>query len=41
MSGIQPNIPIIKEMYMTDGVHLNDNGHKLVAERLGQFLKNI
>lgn len=39
MSGIQPNIPIIKEKYMPDGVHPNDNGHKLVAERLGQFLK--
>jgi len=39
MSGIQPYLPVMKNIYMPDGVHPNDKGHELIAERLGQFLR--
>ncbi len=39
ISGIQPDLPVMKNMYMPDGVHPNDRGNELIAERLGQFLK--
>lgn len=38
-SGIQPNIPIIKEKYTADGLHPNDDGHKRIAERIAEFIK--
>ena len=37
-SGIQPNIPVIREAYTVDGLHPNDRGYALIAERLGNFL---
>ena len=40
-SGLQPNVPIIKEKYIPDGIHPNDNGNQIIAERLGEFLKSI
>lgn len=40
-SGLQPNIPIIKEMYIPDGLHPNDKGNAIIAERLGEFLKSL
>ncbi len=41
VSGIQPNVPIIKEMLMPDGLHPNDAGHRLIAERLAGFLNAL
>ena len=38
-SGIQPNIPIIKEKYTADGLHPNDEVHKRIAERIAEFIK--
>lgn len=40
-SGMQPNIPIIKEKYIPDGLHPNDKGNAIIAERLGEFLKSL
>ncbi len=40
-SGIQPSVPIIKEKYCPDGLHPNDAGHALIAERLAGFIKSL
>lgn len=37
-SGLQPNIPVIQEKFMPDGLHPNDAGHYILAERIGGFL---
>ncbi len=41
ISGIQPGIPEIKEMYMPDGLHPNDCGNKVIAQKLKVFLENM
>lgn len=41
ISGIQPNVSVLKEKYCPDGVHPNDEGHKLIASRLAGFLKTL
>ena len=40
-SGLQPRIPIIKETYMPDGLHLNDKGHERIADLLIGFLNSL
>ena len=40
-SGMQPNIQAIRETYIPDGLHPNDRGNKVIAERLGEFLKSL
>ena len=40
-SGLQPAIDANRKMFMPDGLHPNDAGHKLIAERLGGFLMNL
>lgn len=40
-SGIQPKVPIIKEMYIPDGLHPNDAGQELIADRIGAFLSSL
>lgn len=40
-SGLQPEVPIIKEKYMPDGLHPNDAGHIILADKIGKFLENI
>ena len=40
-SGLQPEIKEIQENYIPDGLHPNDKGNEIIAERLGAFLKNI
>ena len=40
-SGIQPNIPKVKELLCPDGLHPNDAGHAIIAERLANFLRNL
>ena len=37
-SGLQCAVPIIKEMYVPDGLHPNDAGHALLAERISSFI---
>ena len=41
MSGIQPNIPILRETYCPDGVHPNDAGNRVIASRLMGFLRTL
>lgn len=38
VSAMQPNVPIVKETLMPDGLHPNDAGHLLIAQRLCGFL---
>ena len=37
-SGIQPDIPAIKEAFAPDGLHPNDAGQQVIADRLASFL---
>lgn len=39
-SGIQPAIPLIREKYMPDGLHPNDEGHAVLANKIAVYLKN-
>lgn len=41
LSGMQPNIAIIKEHFMPDGLHPNNCGHARIAQRLEGFLKSL
>ncbi|MGM9637056.1 MAG: SGNH/GDSL hydrolase family protein [Eubacteriales bacterium] len=38
---IQPEVPILREKYIPDGLHPNDAGHKIIADRLTGFLKTL
>ncbi len=37
-SGLQPNVDIIKELYVPDGLHPNDAGHEIMAEVIANAL---
>ena len=39
--GIQPEIPVVKERLMPDGLHPNDAGHLIIAERVKGFLEAL
>lgn len=39
ISGMQPDVPVIKEKLMPDGLHPNEEGHKILAELIGTFLE--
>ena len=41
VSGIQPKVSALRERYCPDGLHPNDEGHKIIASRLAGFLKSI
>ena len=41
VSGITPRIPVIKEMYIPDGLHPNDAGHEKIAAKLKGFLETL
>lgn len=41
MSGIQPQIPVLRELLIPDGVHPNDAGAERLAGCLGAFLTHI
>jgi len=41
MSGIQPRVPVIREKFCPDGLHPNDDGHALLADRILNFLKAL
>lgn len=40
-SGIQPKIPIMQEKYMPDGLHPNDAGYSILADKLIAFLRAL
>lgn len=37
-SGIQPNVEVMREKFMPDGLHPNDAGHERMAHIIGNFL---
>lgn len=41
MSGIQPRVPVIQEKFAPDGLHPSDEGQKILAARLENFLRSI
>lgn len=40
-SGIQPAVPVMKEMYMPDGLHPNDAGHVILAGKIAKFIESL
>lgn len=40
-SGIQPQVPAIKEKYMPDNLHPNDAGHEILSNLIINFLKAL
>lgn len=40
-SGIQPEIDAFREAYCPDGIHPNDAGHEIIANKLFAFLKAL
>ena len=40
-SAIRADIPEIAEKLTTDGLHPNDEGHAILAEEIGEFLKTL
>ncbi|MBR0447178.1 MAG: SGNH/GDSL hydrolase family protein [Clostridia bacterium] len=41
VSNLNPELPVIKETFMPDGLHPNDAGHERIASRLVGFLKSL
>ena len=41
VSGMQPDVDIIKEKYLPDGLHPSDAENRRIAERLIGFLKAL
>lgn len=41
VSGIQPSVPAIREMYMPDGLHPNDAGAEKIAKLLYKFIRGL
>ena len=41
VSGLQPEIEEIKNKYVPDGLHPNDEGHILIANKLQKFLEQL
>ena len=39
--GIDPTVLADKETYTSDGLHFNDNGHKIIATKLKEFLESL
>lgn len=40
-SGLQPNVPIIKAKYVPDGLHPNDAGQEILADKIISYLNNL
>ena len=41
VSGMQPAVPAVRERLMPDGLHPSDEGHALLARRIGEFLSAL
>jgi lysophospholipase L1-like esterase len=41
MSGFQPQVPIIKELYTADGLHPNDRGYEKLFRIVNKFIENL
>lgn len=40
-SGLQPQLPVIREKFCPDGLHPNDAGHIILAEKITRYLMNL
>lgn len=40
-SGFQPKVPVIREKYIPDGLHPNDKGHEILADKIAKFLETL
>lgn len=40
-SGLQPRVKILRKLYMPDGLHPNDAGHRKIADRLMALLDRL
>jgi len=40
-SGLQPKVPVIQETYMPDGLHPNDAGYEVLANKIIKFLQTL
>lgn len=40
-SALQPDVKIIQKKFIPDGLHPNDEGHAILAERIGNFLSSL
>jgi lysophospholipase L1-like esterase len=41
ISGMQPEINVIKKTYVPDGLHPNDKGHERMADIIGAYLSSM
>ncbi len=41
VTGMQPAVSMLQERYMPDGLHPNDAGHEVMAQRLRGFLESL
>ena len=39
-SGLQPDVPVIQQLYVPDGLHPNDAGHEILKNLIYSYLKN-
>ena len=40
-SGLQPRVPVIQQKYVPDGLHPNDAGHSILADKIAAFLRTL
>ncbi len=40
-SGLQPAVEVIRERYIPDGLHPNDAGHRVLADKIGGYLAAV
>ncbi len=41
ISGLQPDVPVLRELYMPDGLHPCPAGHEIIYNRLKGFLETL
>ena len=39
--GVQPAVPVMKDMYMPDGLHPNDAGHVILTKKIARFIESL
>ncbi len=40
-SGLQPHVDLVKETYMSDGLHPDPSGHRIIAENIIKYLRAL
>lgn len=40
-SGLQPKVSVIQQKIIPDGLHPNDEGHKILARKIAKFLESL